>query len=127
MKIRSQMIILLGVVLLFSCQKRQKEKEQEPEPRATPSTKTQGWPVSRYLVGFSQCTFEDPWRTNMNKEMEDAADAYKEIKLVITNGENRNDKQIADVENFSVMGMDFLIISPREAAPLTPVTSAGRQ
>ncbi len=75
----------------------------------------------RFLVGFSQCTFEDPWRINMNKEMEDAAGSHPEIRLMIANGENKNAKQIADVENFIVRGIDLLIISPREAAPLTPV------
>jgi ribose transport system substrate-binding protein len=53
--------------------------------------------------------------------MEAAAEARKEIKLVITNGENRNDKQVADVENLAVMGVHALVVSPREAAPLTPV------
>jgi len=72
-------------------------------------------------VGFSQCTFEDPWRINMNREMEDEAAKHPELKLIIANGENKNAKQVADVENFIVRQVDLLIISPREAAPLTPV------
>jgi ribose transport system substrate-binding protein len=102
-------IFLFGILasLVFSgCKGKEKEKKGDD---------------SKWLVGFSQCTFEDPWRINMNKEMERAASSHPEIRLMIANGENRNAKQIADVENFIVRGVDLLIISPREAAPLTPV------
>jgi ribose transport system substrate-binding protein len=76
-----------------------------------------------YVIGFSQCTFEDPWRINFNSQMEAAAKAHPEVSLIIANGENRNDKQISDVENFMVRGVDAIIISPREAAPLTAVVA----
>jgi ribose transport system substrate-binding protein len=76
-----------------------------------------------YTIGFSQCTFEDPWRIYMNKEMEAAAARHPEIKLVIANGENRNDKQVADMESFIASGVDAIIVSPREAAPLAPIVS----
>jgi ribose transport system substrate-binding protein len=76
-----------------------------------------------YTIGFSQCTFEDPWRIYMNKEMEAAAARHSEIKLVIANGENRNARQIADIENFIASNVDAIIVSPREAAPLTDVVA----
>jgi len=117
MKVRFLGISLLLLALAGSCQKPQEKKPAEPVKE-----KLLPWEVAnKYVVGFSQCTFEDPWRINMNKEMEDAAKDHREIRLVITNGENRNAKQIADVENLGVMQVQFLIISPREAAPLTPV------
>jgi ribose transport system substrate-binding protein len=74
---------------------------------------------TKILIGFAQSTFEDPWRINMNNELTAAAATHPELKLVIANGENRNAKQIADVENFITQGVKVLIISPREAAPLT--------
>ena len=76
--------------------------------------------AKKILIGFSQCTFEDPWRINMNRQMEAEAAKHPELKLIIANGENQNAKQVADVENFIVKKVDLLIISPREAAPLTP-------
>jgi len=84
--------------------------------------KEAGQPVEakKIVIGFSQCTFEDPWRINMNKQMEEEAAKHPEVKLIIANGENKNAKQVADVENFVVKKVDLLIISPREAAPLTP-------
>ncbi len=110
--------LALAVFLVFafldSCSKKQgaEEKQKTSQPAKQ---------KPKYIFGFSQCTFEDPWRVNMNREMEEAVKNHPEIKLIIANGENRNAKQIADVENFIVMGVDLLIISPREAAPLTPV------
>ena len=76
--------------------------------------------AKKWVVGFSQCTFEDPWRINMNQQMEEEAARHPELKLIIANGENKNAKQVADVENFIVKRVDLLVISPREAAPLTP-------
>ena len=38
----------------------------------------------------------------------------------IADGGNDNQKQASDVDNFAVQGVDLLIISPREAEPLTP-------
>jgi len=116
MRLRILAMLTLSIVLFFSC----KGSKEKPAPK--PVQEKLVYEPSKYVVGFSQCTFEDPWRINMNKEMEEAASAHTDvqIKLVISNGENRNAKQIADVENFGTMGVNFLIISPREAAPLTP-------
>ncbi len=102
-----KIIVFMLAALLMSAGCKRKEKEPEAE--------------AKWLVGFSQSTFEDPWRINMNREMEAAASAHPELRLMIANGENKNAKQIADVENFIVRGVDLLVISPREAAPLTPV------
>jgi len=96
----------------FAC----KGKEPAPEEVRNPSIPA----AKRWVVGFSQCTFEDPWRINMNKQMEEEAAKHPEVKLIIANGENKNAKQVADVENFIVKKVDLLVISPREAAPLTP-------
>jgi ribose transport system substrate-binding protein len=99
------LLTLAAMVMVAGCKGKEEEKQAE----------------SLWLAGFSQCTFEDPWRINMNNEMKAAVARHPEIKLVISDGQNNNAKQIADVENFIVRGIDLLIISPREAAPLTPV------
>lgn len=119
MRIKALIAFVFALALVFSC-----TKSQEPAKKTTTQKQPQTEQKAtkhKYIFGFSQCTFEDPWRVNMNKEMKEAVSKHPEIKLIIANGENRNAKQIADVENFIVMGVDLLIISPREAAPLTPV------
>lgn len=111
------LVLFIGLAFIPGCKKPSAPAEGLPAKPAeeTPAAESQ----TRKVVGFSQCTFEDPWRINMNKEMEVAVAEAPGIKLVIANGENRNAKQIADIENFMVMGVSLLVVSPRESAPLT--------
>jgi len=110
---RTFLILVMAIFVLSSCDQSEKTGEAGRGDSQS-SMKTE------YLVGFSQCTIEDPWRVHMNEQIKEAAAKHLEIELIIANGENRNAKQIADVENFIVRGVDAIIISPREAAPLTP-------
>ncbi len=76
----------------------------------------------KFLIGFSQSTMIDPWRINMLEQMKDAVREHEDmIDFVFTDGQNDNMKQISDVEDLFSRGIDLLIISPREAEPLTPV------
>lgn len=74
-----------------------------------------------YVIGFSQLGFDHPWRIAMNEQIQAEAKKHPELKVVITNGNNDNAKQVADVENLLQQKVDLLIISPNEAAPLTSV------
>lgn len=92
---------LVGLIVFSSCQKAEKKK---------------------ILIGFSQSTMIDPWRINMLEQMKDAVKEHEdEIDFVFTDGQNDNIKQISDVEDLFSRGIDLLIISPREAEPLTSV------
>ncbi len=117
-KIRTLIIGFLFIGLAafsaYSCKGEDKGKQGADKSEAAPAPAKKS-----FLIGFSQSTFEDPWRINMNNQLKAAADEALGVKLIVANGENRNAKQIADVENFIVKGVDLLIISPREAAPLT--------
>ncbi len=75
----------------------------------------------KYVIGFSQCNSAEPWREAMNKQMEAEAAKHPEIKLLISDAQQDNAKQVADVENFIVREVDLLMISPNEAKPLTAV------
>ncbi|RLD60494.1 MAG: ABC transporter substrate-binding protein [Bacteroidetes bacterium] len=77
--------------------------------------------ATTFTVGFSQCNSAEPWREAMNKELMAEAAKYPEINVVISDGQQDNSKQVADVENFIVQEVDVLIISPNEAQPLTKV------
>ncbi|MFZ0390353.1 MAG: substrate-binding domain-containing protein, partial [Calditrichia bacterium] len=67
------------------------------------------------------CNSAEPWREAMNKEMQAEASQYPNIRLLITDAQQDNARQVADVENFIVNEVDLLIISPNEAQPLTAV------
>jgi ribose transport system substrate-binding protein len=57
----------------------------------------------------------------MNKHLQEEASKYPEIELMISDAQQDNAKQVADVENFLVKEVDLLIISPNEAQPLTAI------
>jgi ribose transport system substrate-binding protein len=77
--------------------------------------------AKQFVIGFSQLGFDHPWRVAMNDQIAGEAKKHPEFKLIITNGQNDNAKQVADVENLLQQKVDLLIISPNEAAPLTAV------
>ena len=76
-----------------------------------------------FLIGMSQANKGEPWRQAMNDQLEAAAEAHPELELVFADAAQNNAKQVADVENFLQQGIDLLIISPNEAAPLTDVVA----
>jgi ABC-type sugar transport system substrate-binding protein len=76
----------------------------------------------KYRFGFSQATILETWRVQFNKDMKKEAEKHPELELIIADGQNKTEKQVADVENFITQGVDVLIISPKESAGLTPAT-----
>jgi ribose transport system substrate-binding protein len=76
----------------------------------------------KYRFGFSQSTTLEPWRVQFNKDMKREADMHPEVELLISDGQDKTEKQVADVENFIRQGVDVLLISPKESAGLTGVT-----
>jgi ribose transport system substrate-binding protein len=107
------MLLTLLTLLLVSCAP--KEEPAQVAPAAAPTQPA----VEKQLVVFCQSTNVDPWRQAMNADMEDAAAKYPDIKLEILDGQNRNETQLANVEDAVAKGCKVLIISPREAQPLT--------
>ena len=75
----------------------------------------------KYVLGFSQCTIIEPWRVQFNKDMQKEADKHPEIQLIITDGQDKTEKQVADTEGLIRQGVDVLLISPKESAGLTGV------
>ena len=76
-----------------------------------------------FLIGMSQANKGEPWRQAMNDQIAAAAAQYPEFEVVFADAAQDNAQQVADVENFLQQGVDLLIISPNEAAPLTDVVA----
>ncbi len=74
-----------------------------------------------YVIGMSQANKAEPWREAMNSQIEAAAKAYPEFEVVFQDAAQDNAKQVSDVENLLTQGIDLLIISPNEAAPLNDI------
>jgi ribose transport system substrate-binding protein len=84
-----------------------------------------GWTPARaaakWKVGFSQCTTLEPWRVQFNKDIQAEAKNHPEVELVITDGQDKTEKQVADCDNLIVQQVNVLLISPKESAGLTGV------
>jgi ribose transport system substrate-binding protein len=84
-----------------------------------------GWTPARaaakWRVGFSQCTTLEPWRVQFNKDIQAEAKNHPDVDLIITDGQDKTEKQVADCENLIVQQVNVLLISPKESAGLTGV------
>src|SRR5580693_1830322 len=90
-------------ILLVSCSK-----------PSTPAAKT-------YFVAFSQCNNAEPYRSAQNDLLTRICSKKPDIKLTITDGQQDNSKQIAQIETLILQKPDLLIVAPNERAPLTAV------
>jgi ribose transport system substrate-binding protein len=82
---------------------------------------------TKWTIGMSQCNLGEPWRVQMNADIKNAADAHAELKVIFKDAQNDTLKQRAQTEEFISAGADLIIISPKEAAPLTPVVDQAYQ
>lgn len=100
--------------------------KSEPGAPQTASSETpaKGAKAS-YTIGMSQCNLGEPWRVEMNARIKAAADKHPNLKVIFKDAQNDTLKQRAHVEEFVSAGVDLIIISPKEAQPLTdPVAKA---
>lgn len=85
-------------------------------------------PARTWTIGMSQCNLGEPWRVQMNADLRRAAAAHPELRVVFKDAQNDTLKQRAQIEEFINSGVDLLIVSPKEAAPLTaPVAEAHKR
>jgi len=114
------------------------DKASAPGSGATPSSgstalgaasSANGSPSERKLViGMSQCNLGEPWRVQMNADLAAAAKKHPNVTLVFKDAQNDSLRQRAQVEELAAAHIDVLVISPKEAAPLTkPVAEVFRQ
>lgn len=89
---------------------------------AKPLSKSCG-PNDHYTIGFSQANFKEPYRAQVNHELETLIKQYPQFKIVIADGQANDNTQVSQVENFLTQGVDILFISAFEAAPLTPAVT----
>ncbi len=92
-----------GILLLAGC-----------SPTAHPAGK-------QYFVAFSQANNAEPYRAAQNEMMTRLFAQQPDVKLVISDAQQDNSKQVAQVETFIRQKPDLLIVAPNERAALTAV------
>jgi ribose transport system substrate-binding protein len=82
----------------------------------------------RWTIGMSQCNLGEPWRVQMNADIRNAAEKHPELTVFFKDAQNDNLRQTAHIEEFVRQKVNLIIVSPKEAAPLTrSVTAAFQQ
>jgi ribose transport system substrate-binding protein len=77
--------------------------------------------AKKYFVAFSQCNNAEPYRAAQNELMTKLFAAKGDVQLVISDAQQDNSKQIAQIETFIRQKPDLLIVAPNERAPITEV------
>src|SRR4051794_5765492 len=75
----------------------------------------------QFIVAFSQANNAEPYRAAQNAFMTQLFGAQPDVKLVISDAQQDNSKQVAQVETFIRQKPDLLIVAPNERAALTAV------
>jgi len=112
--------------LLAGCGPRETTQPSPASPTSSTPTSSGGDGGAggkTFLIGMSQANKGEPWRQAMNDQIAAAAAGHPELKVVFADAAQDNAKQVAQVENFLQQGINLLIISPNEAAPLTDVVA----
>jgi ribose transport system substrate-binding protein len=95
------------------------KRESAPAPAPAPSASASATATRRYVIGMSQCNLGEPWRVQMNADIAQAAVEHSELEVRFKDAQNDSLRQRAQVEELALQGIDLLIISPKESAPLT--------
>ena len=103
---------LFFIMTLAGCGKKQ-------EPTST-TTREAGEVQKKWTIGMSQCNLGEPWRVQMNLDIKNEAEKYPEIRVTYKDAQNDSLKQRSQIEEYVNAGVDLIIVSPKEAAPLTP-------
>ncbi len=78
---------------------------------------------TEFLIGMSQCNKAEPYRAKMDEDIQAAARAHENVKVVFTDARQSNEKQINDIQYLMDIGIDLLIVSPNETEPLNEIIS----
>jgi ribose transport system substrate-binding protein len=93
--------------------------------RPSAAKKHAGTPGDPFVIGMSQCNRGEPWRVQMDEDIRQAAAKHPNLRIVFKDAQNESLTQRAQIEELIAQGIDLLVISPKEAAPLTrPVAEA---
>ena len=108
-------VLVLGWMTMTcsGCSPEQKTQNQNPSPTGTSQSE------KTFHIGMSQCNLGEPWRVQMNEDIRLAAESHPNVRITFKDAQNDTLRQRAHIEEFQSEGVDLLLVSPLEAAPLT--------
>src|SRR5437763_16544806 len=75
----------------------------------------------QFVVAFSQANNAEPYRAAQNALLSKLWSEHPDVQLVISDAQQDNSRQVAQVETFIRQKPDLLIVAPNERAALTAV------
>ncbi len=112
---------LLSGVVLWGCGPQQ----ASTTPANGGDTKAATGAGKQFTIGMSQCTVDEPWRVQMDKDIEEEAAKHPEIKLNTLVANDNSETQQQQVRDLIQQKVSLILISPKESRPLTrPVEEA---
>ncbi len=118
-------LLALVAVALVGCGS-SSEPETKTASSGTPTSSGSGSTAGKkFRIGMCQSNNGEPYRVQMNNDILAAAKEHPEIEVVLKDAQNDSLKQRAQLEEFVQDKVDLIMISPKEAQPLTePVEKA---
>src|SRR6185437_3667020 len=111
-------LLVCATFAIVGCDNRQTATTASTQPASGAAGKV-------FTIGMSQANLGEPWRVQMNADIQAEADKHPNVKMIFRDASRDSLKQRSHVEEFISQGVDLLIISPNEAQPLTdPVAAA---
>ena len=83
-----------------------------------------GTPDAPWVIGYSQCNLGEPWRVQMNADVNKAAEAEPRVKVIYKDAQNDTLRQRSHVEEYVSQGVDLIVISPKEVSLREPIAKA---
>ncbi|WP_343671025.1 substrate-binding domain-containing protein [Chitinophaga sp.] len=74
-----------------------------------------------FVIGISQLGDADTWRREMKEEIDRELVFNPDLKILYRQADYNSSEQVQQIRELAANKIDLLIVSPNEAAPLTPV------
>jgi ribose transport system substrate-binding protein len=119
---------VIWVLALIGCEKQPTENSASATTQNVATKEGMPAPVPvlpTKVIGMSQSNLGEPWRVQMNADIKAAAEKHPNLQVIFKDAQNDSLRQQSQVQEFISQKVDLLIISPKEAQPLTdPVAQA---
>lgn len=117
MKKYSGMLVIITLFLMAGFSGTRLPETKDPSPQVAPET----------TIGLSQVERENPWRTAQINSFREATASTDMGFIYHEPPEYTADWQVQDIRMLIRENVDYLVIVPREVAPLLPVLSEARE
>ena len=105
-------LLCAAALLLPACEKNPEQAATTPDQPDT------------FVIGYSQCAGDEPWREQMDSDVRTFAGQHDDIRLIYKDAQSDSTTQQAHVREYVTQGVDAIIISPLDVSLTAAVADA---